>query len=167
MRLGARSDRVRRESLEEDERREDEQAEREQPPVRGRAPEPVSVERAQGFFPRPRPLPGTVATVVVVGAVVVVRLSCPGAALDLPGEVAVWPGADPERPGVVVVVVVVVVLRPGAVADLPRAVDPGEPVPAVRSAAGAGSAGTRSAGAGATGCGTLRSGGGPAVGRST
>jgi hypothetical protein len=56
------------------------------------APEAAPAERAQGFFPCPSALPGTVATVVVAAAVVVVvRLACPGAVPDLPraGEVEV------------------------------------------------------------------------------
>ena len=89
VRLAARADRVGRESLEEDQYRENEQAEPEQPPVGRRAPEPMPAGRPQGFFPRRTRLPGTVVIVVVVGAVVVTRLTCPGVAPDLPGEVAV------------------------------------------------------------------------------
>jgi hypothetical protein len=51
VRLAARTDRVRREALEEDERGDDQQAEAEQPPVSGWAPEAAPAERAQGFFP--------------------------------------------------------------------------------------------------------------------
>jgi hypothetical protein len=51
VRLGARADRVRREPLEEDQRGDDQQAEAEQPPVRGRAPDAAPAKRAQGFFP--------------------------------------------------------------------------------------------------------------------
>jgi hypothetical protein len=155
VRLGARTDRVRREALEEDERGDDEQAEAEQPPVSRWAPDAAPAERAQGFFPCPSDLPGTVAT-VVVAVVVVVRFTRPGATVDLPGDVVVfvWPGATPERPGEIVVVVVAFV-RPGATADLPWVTE-GVPllVVAVVAGAGAGSAGTRSAGAGAAGWGT-------------
>jgi hypothetical protein len=77
--------------------------------VRRWAPDAATVRRAQGFFPCPSALPGTVATVVVavVVVVVVVRIVCPGATADFPraGEVDVCPGAAPERPGDVVVFV--------------------------------------------------------------
>jgi hypothetical protein len=83
VRLRARPDRVRREPFEEDQRRDDNQAEAEQPPVGRRAPDPPPAERAQGFFLWP-------GRVVVVAAVVVVECrTCPGAVTDLPGEVAV------------------------------------------------------------------------------
>jgi hypothetical protein len=51
VRLGACTDRVRREAFEEDERGDDEQAEAEQPPVGGGTPHAAPAERAQGFFP--------------------------------------------------------------------------------------------------------------------
>jgi hypothetical protein len=51
VRLGARTDRVRREALEDDQGGDDQQAEAEQPPVRGRAPDVTPAGRAQGFFP--------------------------------------------------------------------------------------------------------------------
>ncbi len=106
VRLGARTDRVRREALEDDERGNDKQTKAEQPPVRRRAPDAPPAERAQGFCPIF--LPGTV--VVVAAVVVCVCLTCPGAATDFPRvvEVDVWPGATPERPGDVVVSVVFV-----------------------------------------------------------
>jgi hypothetical protein len=151
VRLGARTDRVRRETFEEDERGDDQQAEAEQSPVGGWAPDAAPVRRAQGFFPCPSALPGTVATVVVVAVVVVVvvRFACPGATADFPRSVVdVCPGATPERPRVVVVFVC-----PGATADFPCAA--ADLVFVVAGAAtGAGSAGTRSAGVGATGLGT-------------
>ena len=88
--LGARADRVRDDALEEDQRREDEQAEAEQPPVGRRAPQARAATCPQGFLPSTWLLPGVVGTVVVV-------------------TVVVLPGADPDRPGVVVTVVVVFV----------------------------------------------------------
>jgi len=160
VRLGARTDRVRRETLEEDERGDDQQAEAEQPPVGGWAPDAAPARRAQGFFPCPSALPGTVATVVVaVVVVVVVCFTWPGATAAV---VDTWPGAAPERPGAVVVnVVVVVFVCPGATPDLPGAVELVDVLAAVAAAAaaaaapaGTGSAGTRSAGVGATGLGT-------------
>jgi hypothetical protein len=86
VRLGARADRVRREALEEDQGGDDEQAEAEQSPVRRWAPDAAAPGgRAQGFFPCPSFLPGTVVVVaVVVVVVVVVCLTWPGAAADLP-----------------------------------------------------------------------------------
>jgi hypothetical protein len=42
---------VRRKTLEDDERGDDQQAEAEQPPVRGRAPDATPAGRPQGFFP--------------------------------------------------------------------------------------------------------------------
>jgi hypothetical protein len=51
VRLGARTDRVRCEAFEEDERGDDEQAEAEQPPVSGWTPDAAPAERAQGFVP--------------------------------------------------------------------------------------------------------------------
>ena len=90
VRLGAGADRVRPKALEEDERGDDQQAEAEKSPVGRRAPKAATADRAQGFFPWPDPLPGTVmmpgtvATVVVAAVVVVARFTCPGALADLP-----------------------------------------------------------------------------------
>jgi hypothetical protein len=88
VRLGARADRVRREALEEDQGGDDEQAEAEQPPVRRWAPDAAPAGRAQGFFPCPSFLPGTVVVVAVV-VVVVVCLTWPGATADLPRVVVI------------------------------------------------------------------------------
>jgi hypothetical protein len=82
--LGAGADRVRREALEEDECGDDEQTEAEQPPVGRRAPDAAPAQRAQGFFPCPSFLPGTVVVVAVVVVVVVDRLAWPGAVTDFP-----------------------------------------------------------------------------------
>lgn len=86
VRLAACTDRVRREAFEQDQRGDDEQAEAEQSPVGGWPPEAAAATRAQGFFPRPSPWPGAV---VVAAVVVVARFACPGAVVDLPGEVVV------------------------------------------------------------------------------
>jgi hypothetical protein len=83
VRLRARADRVRREALEEDQRGDDEEAEAQQPPMCWWAPDAAPAGRAQGFFPCPSFLPGTVVVVAVV-VVVVVCLTWPGAAVDLP-----------------------------------------------------------------------------------
>lgn len=157
VRLGARADRVRREALEEDESGDDEQAEAEQTPVRGWTPDAAPAGRAQGFFPCPSFLPGTVVVVAVV-VVVVVCLTWPGAAADLPRVVVVvvvtvvfvCPGATPERPGsnAVVVFTVTVLVWPGATFDLPCV--PEGVVAVADGGTGAGRAGTRSAGVGAT-----------------
>jgi hypothetical protein len=88
VRLGARANRVRREALEEDQRGDDEEAEAQEPPVRRGAPDAAPGRRAQGFFPCPSFLPGTVVVVAVV-VVVVVCLTWPGAAADLPRVVVV------------------------------------------------------------------------------
>jgi len=121
----------------------DQQAEAEQSPVSGWTPEAAPVERAQGFFPCPSALPGTVATVVVavvvVVVVVVVCFTCPGATVDFPRTrvVDVCPGATPERPGDVVVVFVC----PGARADLPWATEGVVLVAGAGTGAGSGRAG--------------------------
>jgi hypothetical protein len=98
VRLGARADRVRREALEEDQGGDDEQAEAEQSPMRRWAPDAAApAGRAQGFFPCPSFLPGTVVVVAVVVVVVVVVVCL------------TWPGATADLPRVVVIVTVVFV----------------------------------------------------------